>query len=313
MNVAGKENPVRGVLKTTFVVASFLFMGLSAWKLTKQVDRFPDMPNYAALVASITLVWAGFVSAICVWKYLLSSYGESIRFPQAYRIYFQANLGKYLPGKVWQLASMVFLCREIDIRPGKSLPASLYNQAAAMLAGLVLLGAVLPTVSGDAGEGFLWYIVTAAGLFLFVAFPDFLTWGMNRGLRLLGKEEIDERIDRKTVLGSLVGYIFSWCVFGLAFHTLIRFLGLRGNISFLEATGIFSGSVSIGFLAFFSPGGIGIREGIMAFFLKDAFPVSTALYISLVARLWITAVELLAFFSTYIAPWAPGKTAGSRN
>jgi hypothetical protein len=293
---------VRSTFKTVFIVASFLFMGLSAWKLMKQVGRFPDSPDLPLLLTSVILVWCGFISAIFVWRSLLSSYGEYVPFPDAYRIYFQANLGKYLPGKIWQLAGTVLLCGELGIGAGKSLAATLYNSAAAILTGLAILFAVLPGKVGGAGNELVWYLVTALGLFLFVAFPGALTFGVNRALRMLGKEEIKERISRRDLVGSLIGYLFSWCVFGLSFHILMRFLGLGEGLSFLETTGIFSGSVSIGFLAFFSPGGIGVREGIMVLLLKETYPVSTAVFVSLVTRLWITAVELLGFLSTYLIP-----------
>jgi hypothetical protein len=125
---------------------------------------------------------------------------------------------------------------------------------------------------------------------------------MNRALRMLGKEEIREKISRRALFVSLAGYLVSWCIFGFSFHVFLGFLGLQGDLSLLEASGVLSGSVSIGFLAFFSPGGIGVREGVMVFLLEGIYPTSTAVFISLVTRLWITAAEFLGFLSTYLIP-----------
>jgi hypothetical protein len=40
----------------------------------------------------------------------------------------------------------------------------------------------------------------------------------------------------------------------------------------------------------------------MVFLLEGIYPASTAVFISLVTRLWITAAEFLGFLSTYLIP-----------
>ena len=299
----------RDILKTVFIASALLFMILYAWRAVQRVGQLPASPELAPLLASLIINWLGFVSVIIIWKLLIKSYGDVITVGQAYRIYFRSNLGKYLPGKVWQLAGMVFLCNEIGIGPKKSLPASLYNQSAAVITGLGIFLTTLPTDATGLTRSPVWYVLLAVALSLLILSPDFLTGMMNRALRILGKDEIRESIGRRVLLVALIVYVPAWCVFGWGFHVFLRFLGLSNALTLFRAVGIFSGSVSIGFLAFFSPGGIGVREGMMVFLLQEYYPLTTAVFISITARLWITAVELIGFLSPYLFPVRPSAGA----
>jgi len=286
-------------------------MAFFVWKNVQQVDQLPSSPDYFLLAGSMLLNWCGFLSVIAVWMFLLGSYGERLSPGHAYRIYFRSNLGKYLPGKVWQLAGMVFLCSEIGIPARKSLAASLYNTGIAVLTGLAIFLITIPVSMTGPVVGRHWQYVFAAVMLLFVLYPDILTKVLNFGLRALGREKITEGIGRKTLILSILFYSLSWSIFGWSFHTFLAFLGSSGGPGIIETTGILAGSVTIGFLAFFSPGGIGVREGVMVFFLKGYFPLKTAVFISVCARLWITSVEVLGLCTTYLVPSTSGSKKGN--
>ncbi|MFQ6104894.1 MAG: lysylphosphatidylglycerol synthase domain-containing protein [Candidatus Glassbacteria bacterium] len=290
------------LIKFIFIAASLLFMALYVWRTVRQVGNFPPSPDIDALMASLLINWLGFVTVILVWKFLITSYGERITTGQAYRIYFRSNLGKYLPGKVWQLAGMVFLCDEIGIMPNKSIPASLYNTGVAVITGLAIFFVTVSIDTLGLTRALVSYTLLVAIIVFLIVFPDFLTGLMNRILRILGKERIEEGIGRGILFTTFVSYALAWFIFGWGFHLFLRFLGVSKDLDLLETVGIFSGSVSIGFLAFFSPGGIGIREGVMVFLMEKYYPLTTAIFISVTARLWITAVELSGFLSTYVFP-----------
>jgi hypothetical protein len=61
-------------------------------------------------------------------------------------------------------------------------------------------------------------------------------------------------------------------------------------------TGAYAFSLNIGFLAIFTPGGIGVREGVLVFLLSSIFPLPVSTLISLLSRLWMTLGEVLCFF-----------------
>lgn len=56
---------------------------------------------------------------------------------------------------------------------------------------------------------------------------------------------------------------------------------------------LFSFAYASGIIAIFSPGGVGIREGILAFGLAQIMPASLAGTLALTARIWFTLVEFI--------------------
>lgn len=291
---------LKGSVKTIFIIAALLFMAAYIRRAVGNLEYIGNSWNVPALFLSAGIVLLGFVVVISIWRMLLRSYGDYISFADAYRIYFRSNLGKYLPGKVWQLAGMVVLCREIGIRPAKSLPASLYNTGIAALSGILLFMLTVPAQISPSIDRIWLTVAAVAVVLLLTAFPDILTWFMNRALRMLGKEEIEQRIGRPVLLCTIAAYIVAWLVFGWGFLAFLKFLGLAEGMQYMRAAGVFSGAISIGFVAFFAPGGIGVREGVMVFLLESSYPLATALFISIAARLWMTGVELIGFLSTYL-------------
>jgi uncharacterized membrane protein YbhN (UPF0104 family) len=64
-------------------------------------------------------------------------------------------------------------------------------------------------------------------------------------------------------------------------------------------TGAFAFSLTIGFLAVFVPGGLGVREGILVLLLSLYFPLPVATLISIFSRLYISVVELGGFLVSW--------------
>ena len=66
-------------------------------------------------------------------------------------------------------------------------------------------------------------------------------------------------------------------------------------------TGAFSFASMAGMLAVFVPSGLGVREGILSFFLAQVMSTPLALVAALVARVWFTLVELgMALLSSVV-------------
>ena len=49
----------------------------------------------------------------------------------------------------------------------------------------------------------------------------------------------------------------------------------------------------MGFLAFFAPGGFGVREAVLGLLLMDTIPVSVGIIIAALSRLLVTGIEIV--------------------
>lgn len=93
----------------------------------------------------------------------------------------------------------------------------------------------------------------------------------------------------------LHGYILGRLLLGVSFFLMVQSVyPVQGN-HFFYLTSSFIVATILGFFAFFTPGGLGVREGFLAFFLSKIYPMEVAVAISLAARVWAVLGDILLF------------------
>ncbi|MCK4404047.1 MAG: flippase-like domain-containing protein, partial [candidate division Zixibacteria bacterium] len=239
-----------------------------------------------------------------IWGRMLRHTGSSVSYLKLFKVWFFSNLGRYLPGKVWQFLGMIYMLEKRGVPKKNSFSTAVVAQFFSVISGLLIaalfLGADLYSQFLSKSPGL---IVVIAMFFLAVivmaCYPKLLQKIVNFGLGILKKEKISLDITGKDVIIYLLCYSVSWLLFGLAFLVFIKAMAQASFAMYPSLTGAFAFSVNIGFLALFVPGGIGVREGLLVLLLSSLFPaffpVPVATLISLLARLWVTVAELLCF------------------
>jgi hypothetical protein len=240
------------------------------------------------LAASVLLLAAYFVSA-WIWGLMVRDLGGP-RIPgrEAVQLFMIANLGRYIPGKVWQIAGLAALAR------GKGVPAATATGAAVLGHGIALvaastlgLGALLTGPEPYRTWGIVGAVVVAIVLVL-VSIPAVFRRLADLWLRMTKTE---------TSLGALHGarwlglYILNWTMYVLSFWVLSCSLGLQGGVVPL-ASG-FAAAYVLGYLMVFAPAGLGPREGFLIMFLTPHIGVTSSGLLAVVARLWMTVVEVV--------------------
>ncbi|MCJ7577897.1 MAG: lysylphosphatidylglycerol synthase domain-containing protein [candidate division Zixibacteria bacterium] len=247
--------------------------------------------DYKLLFSSLILVIANYIFLIQIWRRLIFRMGYFLKFKKAFKIFFYSSMGKYVPGKVWSVLGMVYMCEKEGISVKVSVASAVLNQALNMIGGLLLV----VIVSGTKFLGGLpkiAYLPLALILIIFI-YPPLMESTLNVLLKLLKKETISINLSFRDNLAFTLLFILSWCVYGVAFNIFIRSLTpFSWNLlPFLSSA--FAFSYIIGFLSVFVPGGLGVREGILVFYLSSYFPLPVATLIALLSRLWMTAAEIL--------------------
>jgi hypothetical protein len=88
-------------------------------------------------------------------------------------------------------------------------------------------------------------------------------------------------------------YSFYWIVAGTAFYFFIHSFYPLGLYYIPILSGIYAISFTAGYLAFFAPAGLGVREGVLTLLLSLFIPTPVAIGISLLSRLWLIGIELV--------------------
>ncbi len=281
------------------VIFYFLIRSLSSnWN---QIKEYNWDFNYPLLLSSFVLAGLSYSILAWVWKNILKQSGYVLSYSKMFKIWFISNLGRYIPGKVWQFLGMLYLLEKEKVPKSKSFSVAVLAQALSCMAGILVMVAFLryDFYQNLLSQSFLFVFVLIlfiAGVIILIFYPQVLQGVINWGLGLLKKEKISLNYKPKNLLFYLLSYIGCWLLFGFCFLVFIKSIFPAPFNIYFGLTGAFSGSVTIGFLAFFTPGGIGVREGVLVALLSFYFPAPVATLIALLSRLWITLVEVLLFF-----------------
>lgn len=277
------------------------------------LDQALPAVRWLPLALSSVLLLAGFGAAAALWGRMARELGgPALRPGTAARIVFTANLGRYLPGKVWQMAGLALLARRAGMSATLGATAGVLGQTF-LLAGAAVWGASL--LAGLEGGG-PWPMLALGvlGLFLVVATVPALFRGLVGAVFRLGRVPREHLPAFDTLFGLrwLVAYVALWAIYVTAFVVLLRGLGFEGG--FFELGPPFAAAYLLGYVAVFAPAGIGVREGFLIAFLRPELGAA-AVGVAIVARIWMTVVELLPAGALALAevfrrptPAPPGPT-----
>ena len=282
---------------------------LASWKW--QVS-WPDA------VVSCLLLFAAFGTASLGWRSILIAFGHHIKFHEAFRVVYLANLGRYIPGKVWQVFGMVGLAKEVNIPPRVSLASFALAEGYALPAAFLLIPILMgrsESLSTLIVYRDIMYLLIAIVLVVFLILfflPNGLNWALNKVLRLFRQEEVQYKPSMKNRIAIFMWYVVTWLLFGAAFHFFLTALISTTEFNILFSTGAYIAAYNLGYIAFLSPGGLGIREGVMSALLTPLLGAPIAASIALISRVWITIIEavitLLALLTYKLKPKKDGPS-----
>ncbi|GAB4315930.1 MAG: hypothetical protein Kow0074_03750 [Candidatus Zixiibacteriota bacterium] len=290
--VTRRKRPVwQTVIGVLVILVAFFFIGRSIWTSWETVSTYDWRFDFVWLGASAVLVWVSFFFFIWLWRFQLQTLTHRrLRFASAFRIWALSNMGKYMPGKVWAVAGMIYLLKREHFSSSHAISSSILHQAYSITAsGLFVIGFLGTEILGSLP----WVsLVIGAIVALIVVYPPFFTRAVNFGLRLIKREPISITITPLQAIVVFFTYLLSWIVYGVSLWTMLRGLSPT-DVGLWEGSAIFVAAYLIGFLAVFAPGGLGVREGILTLLLSTHMDASLAGVVAVASRLWTSVVELL--------------------
>jgi len=298
----GRDRRWLSVVKTLLLIAALSWVGYKTVDAVKNVRNnslaFHLSPPW--LLASAALVLSAYALLIWTWLYVVRALsGRTLPYRIGARIWFVSNLGKYIPGKVWQIVQMGLMSTEQGIDAVSSTAAAVVNAGVNVAIGLavgVILGApIFDRILEPYGVAWLSRTVAILALICLLLLPVMLPWAFRAGHRRLGVGAPLEGAPTNAIVVSAIANVIAWFLYGAAFYCLV--IGLFGSPhgTLIENTAAFAISYVIGYLAFFVPGGVGIREGALILVLTAGGMATNieASAISVSSRLWLVVIEVL--------------------
>jgi hypothetical protein len=223
------------------------------------------------------------------------SAGLSISLYDSFRQLAILGLGKYLPGKIWGAIARGAVLARLGVRADETLIATFHEQYLLVVSSVAVMAVCLVPVL-DAWMA--WLAGLGCGAIVALGYS-----AQALGLRLIRQFTLksgDSRSRSSAALpwGSYMWlmsrFFMLWILNGLIFASL--YYGMFSGPISIERVSILifanAAGITVGFLALFAPGGIGVREAISSAVLAVVMSVSDALMLGVVFRLWVTAVEL---------------------
>lgn len=269
-------------------------------------------PRWSDIVGSSALVLITYAVLVQTWRFMLGAYAQRLTFWSAARIWSVANLGRYVPGKIWQITAMGMMAQRAGVSAVASTGSAILSTIINIACGIAIALGLAWRWLGDIREG-----ARSIGVLLLVfavlgiaALPWMLPRASMLAARASGRQVDIATPPGKSIVAAVLGNVLAWIVYGVAFMWLVRgVLGSAAGATW-QYLAVYTASYVVGYLFLFLPGGIGPREGVMVALLTS-LQLATPKQAWLVAgasRVWLTVLEIvpgLLFLAMHRARPAP--------
>jgi uncharacterized membrane protein YbhN (UPF0104 family) len=267
------------------------------------VRAYPWRWNWPNLLLSLAVMQLAYLTMARTWRSVLRAIDVRLPFRTAYWLFYISNLGRYLPGKFWQIGAAALLGRRLGLS-GVDMAASMIVHLLYFLpvgtALALLLGGFPPPYDSDAIRITAW---TLAGLCAAAAvWPHILLRAAGPLTRKLDIDPERWRLALSRRLSIAVQTCFAWVCLAGGFALFVMSVTPLGPEHVLDLARIYIIAHVIGYIALVAPGGIGVREGAITVLMRPLIGAGPAAGLALLSRLWVTVTELIAVTPALI--WA---------
>lgn len=292
----------------TWLIVDRVGIGLS--ELTG-LDSGAWLPAPLPLVgASLVLLLAYFLSAALWGRIVHDLGGPKLPAQDSIPIFMIANLGRYIPGKIWQIAGLAALAKGRGVPPATGAGAAVLGQGIALVAASAIgMGALLTAPEPYPTMGLVGAL-GVVGLGALAAIPRMFETIAGFWFRL-ARSQAPETLRSVHAVRWLGLYIVNWALYALAFWLLAVSLDLGGSL--VPVASAFAAAYVLGYVMVFAPAGLGPREGFLIAFLTPHVGPGPSGMIAVVARLWTTIVEVVPaglFWARYVGATTSTGSAG---
>jgi len=278
--VTDRRRALVSALLVAVLVAAFAWALSGKW--SQIIEDVRDQDPWV-LLGSLALALAGVWMSFELWRGTLAALGSPVARRPAARLFFVAQLGKYLPGSVWPVVAQMRMGRELGIPRQRTALAFLLTLGLSVLVGMLVGLAALPALLRAEGSGVLWGLL-ALPVLLALLVPTVLNNLLERGLRLLRRPGLDAPLAGRDIAQALLWSIAFWVVYGGHVWLLAVGMGADPLEALPVAIGGFAIAFSIGPLLVVLPAGAGVREAVLVVLLAGILTTPEATAVALTSR-----------------------------
>jgi len=280
-----------------FVYLSLLFLAVALYHA--DYLKVPKVVSFPAVLASLVFLFLGFTSSAVAWKKILTKSNYHVELSDCLAGSGLSIFGKYIPGKIWTvIGRAAYITEKRHYSLGELSTISLNAQFIDLWIGLIL-GAIGLFLLCEFGLWlvmilFLWVVLT------FVIFGKLAHGSAERLIKILLQKDIKiPSLTFKSTISVMPWFVLNWVFWSIGFYILVMSLTAI-DVPWSVGLG-FPLACTLGIMAVITPGGLGIREGVMVGYLTLAgIPVTEATTIAVASRLWFLAGDTFIFILGWV-------------
>jgi glycosyltransferase 2 family protein len=283
-------------------LVTLALVALAVWFLYRTVaNNWEELRGFewrvrgGLLALSIAAHVAVLAFGVFIWSRVLTHFETNAAgFRTLLRVWSLSNAARYIPGGVWQFFAAAQLSRSAGLPGVLALTSMMVHVLLSLLAAVTVSAAVLPREIPEFGP---FATVPARLVILAVALAIVHPRVVNGLLALVPKALRREVLVWRGSWGDGIGLLLlanlSWLLYGVAYTLFVASLAPVDLRALFPFTAVNALSFTAGYLAVPVPGGVGVRESAMTLLLAPYLTAGVAAIVSVAARLWSVAAELL--------------------
>lgn len=291
-------NKLKKILNSPLIRWFFLTVALAGllWVIVKNwgslAHALATLPWYIA-VASFAFAVVYVFFTMWSWRVILADLGSSLNWNISTQLFGISQIGKYIPGGVWNIVAAAEIGRDHDIPARRSVTAMTVAVLISLLSGTGI-GVIAVLSTSVSMQVPTWLIVLLLAILVALLMPPVLNRLIGFGFKLLKRPSPERQMTFKGLgLGTLLA-IIAWGIAGMQIWLLACGFGMRPSASGMALSiGAYALAWVAGFLVVFVPAGTGVRESVLGLFFAGALASGGVLAVVLVSRIAMAFADLL--------------------
>ncbi|MFH1637252.1 MAG: lysylphosphatidylglycerol synthase domain-containing protein [Candidatus Woesearchaeota archaeon] len=278
-------------------VVIFAVMGFVLYRNISELKGYEFSLGWGSAIVSLIFLCAFFLLFALGWRLILKELGYSLGVRKALHIKFVSDIVRFLPGKLWYFARRAQMAKKEKVPYAITVYSVLLESLFGILASSLLFLVALLYL-GSKVPSYIVLIALCVPLLYVVMNPKTINWIVNKGLKRFGRDPMELGMSVKGLLLITLFFLFTFSLAGIGFYFMANAVYSLPVSKLPLAAAVFLGSWVIGYFGIITPAGLGVREGALSFFLSFFMPVSIAILVSVVSRVWFMVGEglVVVFF-----------------
>ncbi|MGI4896188.1 MAG: lysylphosphatidylglycerol synthase domain-containing protein [Janthinobacterium lividum] len=313
------------VVRVAFLLVALVLAGAYVVRERSAIADAAARLDVGSVLLALLCSLANVALSGASWRAVLTDLGSPLGWRAASRVFFIGQLGRYIPGTVFQFLAQAELARDHGVPRRRTASALAVALLVSMTTASLLVTGVLPVAlsvgsTGGLGDldGWEWtsWLRLLTPVLLVLLIPAVLNPLLRVVLNIARQPPLEHPLTGRGLLASAGWALLSWLAVGLQVFVLSRAVGADLDPASMVALAVGGYALAwlVGFLVIFAPAGAGAREVVLGAVVALAVGGGGATVVVLGSRVLLTLADLLLAASALLgARSLSARSPGTRS